>query len=227
MQEAALVAVSKDNLKRRATRRRKVQLSLWALVVVTIALGWKYPLLGFSVPMVMLMGIVGAFLNGRYVCGHLCPRGAFFDRIMKPVSPSKPIPAWLRAAWFRWPVLALLMGLMVFQISRNPGDWQHWGIVFWRICVITTALGVVLALALHQRAWCAFCPMGTMQTAIGDKRSSLQLDPGCKGCRTCERACPMGLKIVPEDKAPGQLGVQDCLKCPECQLACPKGVLRF
>jgi len=223
----AAVAVTKEGLKHRSARRRKVQLALWPLVVLTIGLGWKYPLIGFIVPVVMLTGIVGSFVNGRYVCGHLCPRGGFFDRIVKPISPARPIPAWLRSAWFRWPVLVVLMGFMAYQVSRNPGDTNHWGIVFWRICVGTTAVGVLLALVLHQRTWCAFCPMGTMQEAIGGRRSALHLDPGCRGCRTCERACPMNLKIVSESREPGRLAVPDCLKCSECQLACPKQALHF
>jgi NAD-dependent dihydropyrimidine dehydrogenase PreA subunit len=69
--------------------------------------------------------------------------------------------------------------------------------------------------------------MGTMQGAIGDQRSYLQLDEGCKGCRTCERACPMNLRIIPEKREPGPLALADCLKCPECQTACPKGMLHF
>jgi hypothetical protein len=36
-------------------RRRTIQWSLVPVVVVTLALGWKYPALGFSVPVVMLM----------------------------------------------------------------------------------------------------------------------------------------------------------------------------
>jgi hypothetical protein len=56
---------------------------------------------------------------------------------------------------------------MVFRVSQNPGDWRHWGKTFWMMCVITTAIGVVLGILLHPRTWCAFCPMGTLQGALG------------------------------------------------------------
>ena len=69
--------------------RKAVQWALLWVMVATIALGWKYPVLGYSVPLVMIVGIVGSFFNGRYVCGHLCPRGGFLDRILALVSCAR------------------------------------------------------------------------------------------------------------------------------------------
>ena len=160
------------------------------------------------------------------MCGWLCPRGAFLDRIQRPISPVREIPAWLRGHVLRWVIFGLLMGFMVWQISLNPGDVQHWGKVFVRICIITTWIGVVLAIFVHPRTWCSFCPMGTMQSAVGGSRAPLKMDEGCVECRSCERACPMNLKIVGQEKD-GALRLPDCLKCGECVVACPKNVLHF
>jgi polyferredoxin len=212
--------------ERLAALRRKVQLVLWVIVVITIVGGLFYPLLGFVVPIVMFMGIIGGLFRGRYVCGWLCPRGAFLDRILRPLSPGREIPAHLRGRIFRWVVFALLVGFMIWQISLDPGDVYHWGRVFVRMCIITTAIGVVLALFVHPRTWCSFCPMGTLQSAVGGSRAPLKIDDGCIECRACERACPMNLEIVGK-AVNGELRLPDCLKCPECQLACPKKVLHF
>lgn len=212
--------------ERQARLRRRLQLALWAVVVVTIVGGPFYPLLGFTVPAVTLMGMIGGFFKGRYVCGWLCPRGAFYDRVMKWVSPGRPIPEWLRNRAFRWVLFGLLMGSIVWQISLNPGDVYHWGKVFVRICMITTGVGVVLALFVHPRTWCAFCPVGTFQSAVGRKKVPLHMEEGCVECRSCERACPMNLKIVGREKE-GKVDLPDCVKCSECQLACPKKVLRL
>ncbi len=212
--------------RRRSAKRRVIQSFLWLVVATTIIGGYWFPLLGFTVPLVMVAGMAGGFVKGRYVCGWLCPRGAFFDRVIKPVSCTKPIPAFLRGAAFRWSVFGALMGLMVLQIMQHPADVYHWGRVFWRICVITTGLGVLLAVLIHPRSWCAFCPMGTFQQAVGGGKTPLYLEDGCKGCRACERACPMDLRII-GDKQPGPLALPDCLKCPECQAACPQQVLHF
>jgi polyferredoxin len=175
----------------------------------------------------MLMGIIGGFFKGRYVCGWLCPRGAFLERIVARVSPDRPIPQWLRRPAFRWAVFAALMGFMAFQIAQNPGDVYHWGRVFVRICIITTGIGVVLALIVHPRTWCSFCPMGTMQSAVGGNRAPLIMADGCVECRTCERACPMNLSIVGQRMDDGRVDAPDCLKCGECVVACPKGLLRL
>ncbi len=226
MAERQAVIDQTQDWQGRSALRRKIQLTLWAIVVVTIVGGQWYPLLGFTVPVAMMTGMIGGFFKGRYVCGWICPRGAFFDRIMKPVSPARQIPAWLANRAFRWVVFALLMTLMAWQISLNPGAVYHWGRAFVRICMVTTGIGVGLALFVHPRTWCTFCPIGTFQSAVGGKKSPLHMEEGCAECRTCERACPLNLKIVGEPKA-GPLDIPDCLKCSECQLACPKNVLHF
>ena len=203
------------------SRRRAIQWGLLPIALITIALGWKYPVLGFFVPLVMAAGVAVSFSNGRWVCGNICPRGAFFDRVLSKLSLMRYIPAFLRRRVFRWLVLAALMGLMAFQILQNPGDPRHWGIVFWRICVITTAVGVIGGIFIHSRFWCAFCPMGTMQSEIGGSKRRLLLDrEKCIECGLCEKACPFDIKIV-SHKDEGRISDRDCLKCLECMAVCP------
>jgi len=249
-----------EDWQKQVARRKRIQFAIWAIVVVVIVGGMWWPLLGFVVPIVMLTGIIGGFFKGRYVCGWLCPRGAFLERIVGAISPLKArlqgrarrrrgqapirpepvpmaIPMWLRRPAFRWAVFAALMGFMAFQTSQDPGDVYHWGRVFVRICIITTAIGVVLAIAVHPRTWCSFCPMGTMQSAVGGSRAPLMMADGCVECRACERACPMNLKIVGQrnptplppspstERGRAVVNAPDCLKCGECVVVCPKRVL--
>jgi len=208
-------------------RRQKTQWFLAPLVIITLALGWKYPLIGLIVPTVMVIGIVGGIIRGRYVCGNLCPRGSFLDRLIAPLSPNRPIPELLRKPIFRWAIVVGLMGLMVFRISQNPGDIMHWGRVFWMMCLVTTAIGLVLGLTIHHRAWCSFCPMGTMQNALGGHKQQLRIDAAaCKSCGLCTKACPFGLSPM-DHKDQGILPDRDCLKCAECTAACPVSALTF
>ena len=206
-------------------RRRTIQWFIPGVVLVTLAFGWWLPWLGFSVPIVMIAGLVGSLNRGRYVCGNLCPRGAFYDRLLAPLSRSRPVPRWLRSMTLRWTVFVLLMGFMIYRISLNPADPLHWGRVFWTMCLVTTAVGVPLAVLIHPRTWCSFCPIGTVQNAIGGGKRRLTIDAEtCRACGLCERSCPMGLTIV-EHRAAGRLPHRDCLRCSECVAVCPAGAL--
>lgn len=216
----------KVNTKNKLNKRQIIQWLLLPIVFVVIALGWKYTWLGFSVPIVMFAGIIGAVLNGRYMCGNLCPRGAFFDRIISPISPQRPLPPILRSMALRWVILILLMSLMIYRLSQNPYSLAHWGHVFWLMCTVTTLLGVALSLFIRARTWCAFCPIGTLGKIIGEKKAktSLKLDTiKCVGCKLCEMACPMNLPIISKKKT--LLFNGDCIKCWECINKCPRKAL--
>lgn len=211
-------------------RRRSLQWALLPIVVVTLTLGWKHPLLGYSVPIVMITGVAGGFFRGRYVCGNLCPRGGFSDRLLSKVSSGKPISLFLWDMKFRWFALVALVGFMLFQMANKPlgADWiPHIGRVFWRMCVITTTLSIVLGILIHQRSWCAFCPIGTLQRAWGAGKYQLHINAkACKECGLCERSCPIGLRVM-KYKSAGKMLDPDCLRCPECAGACPQQALSF
>lgn len=200
---------------------------LLALFMTTIiAIGWKYPVLGFGVAAAMLTGMAGGLFRGRYVCGNICPRGSFFDTFFRFVSGTRPVPALLQDIRFRWLTLALLMGFMASQIARNPGDPMHWGKVFWLMCATTTTLGVLLGMVFRARTWCSFCPVGTMAAAIGGGKEQMLIDDSCRSCKACENHCPMGLAIV-DYRETGTIPHRDCIKCAACQDACPTSALSW
>lgn len=197
---------------------------LASVMIIVIAFGWKYPLLGFAVPAAMFMGIATGFFRGRYACGNLCPRGSFFDTLYAQVAGSRPVPALLRSMSVRWPVVSLLMGFMTVRLLDNPADPMHWGRVFWFMCAVTTAVGLVLGRLYNTRAWCSVCPVGTLANAAGGDRGALRIAADCSACRRCEGNCPMGLSIA-EHRSVGVLPHRDCIRCSSCQTVCPRGAL--
>lgn len=199
---------------------------LASVMLVTIAFGWKWPLLGFTVPVAMAVGIGGSFLRGRYVCGNICPRGSFYDTFFRLVGGSRPVPPFLTSMRFRWGVMTILMSMMALQIAQNPGDPLHWGRVFWLVCLVTTAIGVVPGLYYRPRTWCSFCPVGTMANAIGGDKDQLVIGANCKSCGVCEKSCPMDCSIA-SNRTEGVLPDRDCLKCSSCVLSCKVGALSF
>ncbi|WP_298975694.1 4Fe-4S binding protein [uncultured Thermosynechococcus sp.] len=41
------------------------------------------------------------------------------------------------------------------------------GGLFVNLCVVTSIVAILLGVIFNQRAWCAICPMGTLQESLG------------------------------------------------------------
>jgi polyferredoxin len=195
------------------------------VVVVVLVLGWRFPVLGFVVPVAMVAGMGGGFFRGRWVCGNLCPRGSLLDTWLGALA-RRPVPEWVSRPAVRWGVLVVLIGLMVAQLAVDAGNWRHWGIVFWRMCMVTTTAALALAVTYAPRGWCGLCPVGTVASQVGGDKQPLQIAPTCRACGLCEQACPMQLGIAGHRHA-GQLPHRDCLKCSTCVKACPGQALSW
>lgn len=94
--------------------------------------------------------------------------------------------------------------------------------VFVTLCILTTSLSILFGVAIAPRAWCTFCPMGTLQRGMGGSKYQLQADKElCIECGKCRNVCPMQL-------SPNEiLQKPDCIKCGRCVEVCPKGALSF
>jgi len=199
---------------------------LWLVMVAVIVGGLFYPLIGLAVMVCFLGAVLSGVFLGRKWCGTLCPRGNFWDRIMSKAIRRPKMPAWAKSRAVRVGVLVVLMGAMVTQVAFAWGDWEVVGRVFVVLLTVTTAIGVLMALTGHQRAWCKVCPAGTMAYWLGrGKGQQLSLeDASCRDCAACWPVCPMDLQPHEMARA-GSPTHPDCLKCSSCVLRCPANAL--
>jgi ferredoxin-type protein NapH len=187
--------------------------------------GTLVSVLGYFMLFVFAAIFLSSPFRGRWFCGNLFPRGSLIDFWVSKISKKKRIPGILRSMWIRLPIFFLLMGFMAYRIMNVIGAqniFEKIGMVFVTMCLVTTAIAVLLGSYLSPRAWCSFCPMGTAQRLFGGKRYQLRFtEEKCIRCNKCEKVCPMQHKTRDNDIKP------DCIKCGRCVTACPKGALKF
>jgi polyferredoxin len=189
---------------------------LAAIVPAVLIGGFFTPYLGLVVPLVMTGGLATAALGrGRRFCGHYCPRGAFLGEWLGWI-PKGYLPASMRTR-VRWVLLPLLLGFMTWQLWAGPPTLAHAGRVFWTMCLVTTGMALILAIAFRRRAWCAVCPIGALSSVIRPPAPFFTPPPKCRDCKLCDRACPLAL--LPSTGLAGSAG--DCLQCSGCAAACP------
>jgi polyferredoxin len=201
-----------------------------ALVFAAILVfGWFLPLLGYFIPICMLLGIGMSLRKGRKWCNWYCPRGSFYDALISSVSPKKDIPEIFKKIYFRVIIIFVLMTVMTVNLVLRWPDVNKMGVVFVVMLTVTTILGMVLAIIFHQRSWCTICPIGTMANLVGRNKSVLKINSEkCIECKLCSKVCPVQIKPYLYKKEGVQpMKDRDCLKCGLCIAACPTKALNF
>jgi polyferredoxin len=209
-----------------AKRRAKQYLSGIIFLFLLIA-GWFFPLLGYFIPLCMLVGLAMGSAQGRKWCDWLCPRGSFYDSLMRMASPNKEIPLLFKTHPFRIAVLVFLMSVIIINlIIRWPDPYQI-GRFFMLLLYATTTAGVILAINFHRRAWCSFCPIGSLINWTSRSGSTLKIDSQqCVECRLCTKVCPLQIKPYSfRSEGIRTVADRDCLRCGLCVAVCPKAAL--
>jgi len=200
----------------------KITPYLGIIVLIVSIGGIFYPKLGYFLLLVFASLMIIAPFRGRWFCGNLCPRGSFVDFWLSPLSRRLKIPPQFRSMWLRAPIFVALMGFMIFRIIGTQGVVDKIGMVFVTLCIFTTSVAILFGVIIAPRTWCSFCPMGTLQRAMGGKKYPLKIDLGkCIKCGKCQKVCPMQLAVNEIQNDP------DCIKCARCVEACPKQALSF
>ena len=208
---------------------------LYWILFAYLVLTWFYPVLGWAALACMLGPVLFSVWRGRWWCGHVCPRGSLYDQLVARVSPHRPIPGVLRSVGFRVAMVGFIFAMFGVQMGFAWGDWGAMGMVFWKIIVLTTVVGVALALFYAPRTWCSFCPMGTLSAWVAPKKPAfpagfqrVRVEESCnQKCQNCARVCPMQLRPWEARGAAEGYLHPDCIKCGRCGKACPTKSLRL
>lgn len=152
-------------------KRNSKQLIMSFIFIAILIFGWRYPWIGYFIPLCMVLGISIGLARSRKWCDWYCPRGSFYDAVIKYISPKKSIPAIFRKMVFRLGVLGVLMTVMIINLIRLWPNLSGIGLFFMILLTATTSLGVILAIFFHQRSWCAICPIGTLINLTSRRRS--------------------------------------------------------
>ncbi|WP_408956362.1 4Fe-4S binding protein [Natroniella sp. ANB-PHB2] len=135
----------------------------WILLIFFLLFGRVNLLLGNLVIVCMLAPLVTSTITGKRIwCGFFCPRGSLYDNLIEKISFQRKIPSIFKKTYFKIGFLGLLIGNLLIAIYLVAGDWEQSGLIFYRLILATTLIGVFLGLIFKERIWCAFCPMGLL-----------------------------------------------------------------
>lgn len=211
----------------------------WLLLFIIAIGGFIYPYLGLLMIPMMIILLLTSLFKGRFWCGNVCPRGSFLEMFLKRISRNSKIPEFFKLMPFRLIILAIffgIFGMRLWDVFQQGNILEQLGILFASMCLITTIIAIVLGIPFASRAWCSFCPMGSLQNLLHkSSRRSLgkNVESGvileqnkCIKCAVCSRVCPMQLephKIARENNS--YLRQADCIKCGLCVKSCPQKAL--
>lgn len=218
----------------------------WILTFI-IAFGGLYePKLGLIVPFFIMTGLIFVSLfNGRFWCGNICPHGSLYDSLLLRFSRNENIPKILKSK-ILIAVVFILFGFrmttkvyFVFSNFSNMELLDRFGLIFVSIYLVVLSISIPLGLIFSPRAWCQFCPMGTIQKIFSrlgtitslsrntNKNLTIINKDMCIKCGKCSRVCPMQLKPYLEFDEDNIFNDINCIKCNTCVKNCPKNILEI
>jgi NAD(P)H-flavin reductase/NAD-dependent dihydropyrimidine dehydrogenase PreA subunit len=217
----------------------------WAWIfTLVVAFGGLYePKLGLLVILVILGLLMTSFFTGRFWCGNVCAHGSLYDKVLLKFSLNKKIPKFFRSKivmvlFFLWFGAKITFKIIkIFSTFSGMMFWDKLGFVFVSSYIMVLIIGVPIGLIFSPRAWCRFCPMGTMQRLsykLGkvlkiakktDRKISIDSKHLCHGCGKCSRVCPMQLTPHLEFDDQNQFSSDKCIKCKTCVENCPAKIL--
>lgn len=172
--------------------------------------------------------LFSVFGKGRFWCGNYCPRGNFYDNILKKFSRGNNTPKFLRNTGFRIFMVIFILTMFTSGFIKNWGSASGIGFIFYRLVLITSIIAVALSFLFNERTWCNFCPMGSIAgfiSKIRGKNKGIYVNNNCVSCNLCAKKCPM--RLEPKEFKGKFINSTQCISCGKCTYSCPKNALEL
>jgi ferredoxin len=210
----------------------------WNGVVITLCVFYLYQLIVF-------IGTI--FLGRRWQCGMLCTfvgaHAEAFGEALPLIPHNKDRP---RSKVVNLKIRTILFVFQIFMIVICMTLMVAWGIYFFAGTVIIPVkilitiermkylffelyLMIFFMLFVGARAYCYYCPAGTLLGVIG-KIAGQQITTGltkCNSCGLCNDVCKMSIDIMSKAKTGEPVKSINCVGCGVCVETCPTGNLQF
>ncbi len=143
------------------------------LFVVGVAVGGYFqPLVGLTIPLLLLLALILNIRGRRLFCSSVCPNGKTYAQVLKRVSWGRRLPTLLKSGEFRKVLCGLMLFCVISGLTRFGHGWAGVARVFWAVYVLSLGIGTIMGLIFKPRAWCVVCPVGTLQETLSGEKGS-------------------------------------------------------
>lgn len=197
-------------------------------VLIFLAIGWVYPIIGVLALFVAPIPPLFAMTRGRYWCGNYCPNGSMYEQIAGKFSKHRPIPKIFTNIYFRITVLIVFISIFAWRLSAVWGNWPDVGKLLIIMITAGSVTFIIAGMLLHERLWCAICPFGTMGKLVNPTpQVRVYVKNSCDNCGKCDTVCPLNIAPSQYKGNPDGITDADCMKCTHCQKACPLNAIEI
>lgn len=185
---------------------------------------------------------IGTVIYGRrWQCSTLCLFSGFVSEVFAPAfpligKPKKAGTAFLRLfKVLRWLFLtvalfftaAWLLLITGFPLNGNLDLLSQ--LEIYKYLLFDLIAAMLLWTFITGRAYCYYCPLGTVMGLIGRAAGQRILTnlQECISCGKCNRACPMAINIMNFAAQGKEVDDLNCVGCGHCIDACPTATLAY
>ncbi len=142
------------------------------LIVLSISIaGFFVPAAGLVVIAMMLLALAINTKKSRAFCASVCPNGRAFSAVMPLRKSAQALPRAMASKEFRRALCGFMLFCMLSLTMRAGGTAASIGRVFWMLYLASVGISTIMGLFFKPRAWCAICPMGTLQDTMNAARA--------------------------------------------------------